>query len=325
MKDASSPRLASEETKEQVMVQAAKLYYELGRNQAEIADQLGLTRWQISRLLKEARDVGIVRIEIAPRSARLPAVESALQDRFQLREAIVVQVRVNEPSIVRDDVAQAAASYLRHLRPSPSLLGVSWGRTMSAVARWLPVDWADATDVVLLNGATSRYASGDRPNNVAERIASAAHGQATILPVPAIVGQRETREAIERDPVISDILALARKAEVAMFSLGALTHGSVLVESGFLSPADVDALGAQGAVGDILGRFVGPTGEPVDASTDARTIGIHLRDLKSIETTIAVAGGQDKVGVIQAALAAGYVDVLVTDATTAHTVLGRTA
>src|SRR5258708_19373159 len=97
----SAPRVSSEEQREHLMVQAAKLYYDLDRTQSEIAKQLGLTRWQVGRLLHEARELDIVRIDIAPRSPRRPDLESALQRRFGLREAVVLPVTVsNNDSIL---------------------------------------------------------------------------------------------------------------------------------------------------------------------------------------------------------------------------------
>ena len=44
------------------LVRASRLYYELGETQNAIAEQLGVTRPQVSRLLKRARAEGIVEI-----------------------------------------------------------------------------------------------------------------------------------------------------------------------------------------------------------------------------------------------------------------------
>ena len=44
----------------------AKLHYGLERTQGQIAEELGLTRWKVSRLLSDARELGLVRIEIVP-------------------------------------------------------------------------------------------------------------------------------------------------------------------------------------------------------------------------------------------------------------------
>src|SRR5258708_34625617 len=134
----SAPRVSSEEQREHLMVQAAKLYYDLDRTQSEIAKQLGLTRWQVGRLLHEARELDLVRIDISPRSPRRPDLESALQRRFGLREAEVVPLTVENDRYILDAAAHAGARYLATLNPRPKTLGISWGRTMAAIDRCIP-------------------------------------------------------------------------------------------------------------------------------------------------------------------------------------------
>ena len=48
----------------QQLIQASRLYYELGETQSRVAELLGVTRPQVSRLLKRARAEGIVEIRI---------------------------------------------------------------------------------------------------------------------------------------------------------------------------------------------------------------------------------------------------------------------
>ena len=55
-------RNMSGEQRELLMIQVAKRYYELDMTMGDLAKELGLTRWQASRLLSDARESGIVRI-----------------------------------------------------------------------------------------------------------------------------------------------------------------------------------------------------------------------------------------------------------------------
>jgi deoxyribonucleoside regulator len=316
---AAAVRLPSDESREQLMLQVAKLYYDLDKTQSEIAAEVGLTRWQVSRLMREARDIGVVRIEIVPRSQRRPDVEVELQRAFGLREAIIVPGGPShDESILLESVAQAAGQYLASISPRVELIGVSWGRTMAAVARWLPPAWNDGVHVVLVNGATNFHSPSHQANAVAERFAQAGNGRATLLPVPAIVGKQSTREALEQDPVIADVLALAEAAPVVCFSLGALSTDSVLVESGYIGPAKIDALRARGAIGDILGHFIDARGGIADPELDARTLGLRPEHLPNRERAIAITTGRAKHPVVMACLRAGYINVLITDEATAR-------
>jgi deoxyribonucleoside regulator len=305
------------EQRELLMVQAAKCYYDLDKTMGEIAKIVGLTRWQVGRLLRDAREQGVVRIEIVPRAQRRPELETRLQRVYDLHEAIVVPSAGEDDSLVADGVAQAAGQFLAALRPRPALVGVSWGRTMAAVAYWLPRHWNPGVEVVLLNGAMNIHASTTRTNNVAELFAQAGDGRATLLPVPAIVGRAETRSVLEQDTVIARVLTLAAQSSVACFGLGGTNEDSVLVQSDYITPDDLAGLRARGAVGDVLGRFLNRAGDIVDAGLDARTIGLDLSLLREKPIRIGVAVGRQKHAIVLAALRSRLVNVLVTDEGTA--------
>ncbi|MCQ8241835.1 sugar-binding transcriptional regulator [Rhizosaccharibacter radicis] len=319
-------RSLSAEAREGLMLQAAKNYYDLDHTMAEIAKLMGLTRWQVARLLKDAREQGVVRIEIVPHLQRRPDLESALQRRWSLRDAVVVRDAGDDDALMTEAVARAAGQWLAALTPRPPLVGVSWGRTMAAVAHWLPRRWNDGVEVVLLNGAMNIRAAATRTNNVAELFALAGNGRATLLPVPAIVGRAETRAVLERDPVIAGVLAMGREAPLVCFGLGAMSAGSVLVESGYLDERDIARLTRAGAVGDVLGRFIDADGRPVDPSLDDRTIGLGHDALPDHPLAVGVAAGARKHAVVLAALRRKLLNVLVTDETTAAAMLeGRRA
>ncbi|MBU2328027.1 MAG: sugar-binding transcriptional regulator [Alphaproteobacteria bacterium] len=317
-----SARLPSSDQRDHLIVQVAKLYYDLDRTQSEIANELGLTRWQVGKLLTEAKEAGIVRIEITPRAGRRTSVELELQRNFGVKEAIVVSAgEIDDPSLVVDSVAQAAATHLASLSPKPKLIGVSWGRTMSAVARALPKDWCPGLHVVLVNGSTALTATSSRNSAVAEEFAQSTSGRATLLPVPAIIGSKSTRMALEQDPIIGRVLALAEEAPVLCFGLGGLTSQSVLLGSGYLGDEDIARLRNLHAVGDIMGRFVDRDGHIADVQLDDRTIGLRLEAIAAKERVIGVAAGEDKHRIAAACLRAGYVTDLVTDEVTARRIL----
>lgn len=315
-------RAAMSTEREQQMLQAAKLYYQLDLTQTAIARRMNLTRWTVGRLLKDAKAQGIVRIEIVSNNTRRTDLEGELQRRHRLDDVVVVPTSDHEERTITQALARAGADYLAALRPE--LLAISWGRTMAALASYVPTGWNPDFHVVMVNGATSRSTSMVNGTRVAEDLAAAGPGTATLLPVPAILGERATREALECDPVIADVLDMARKADVACFSLGGMSTGSVLVQSGYLSDSDVDRLAADGAVGDCIGRFIDIDGVVVDPALDGRTLGLTLAEIANKNQCIVVAGGTAKHPVVRAALNGRLLDVLITDDATAAALLENT-
>jgi deoxyribonucleoside regulator len=305
---------------ELLSVRAAELYYDDVKTQDEIGSLLGITRWKVGRLLAQARESGIIRIEIVHPRARRLSLERELRERFGLKDAIVVPVP-SDGSTLQARVAEAAADYLQVLRPVPRTLGVSWGRTLDEIAERLPLGWSRGVDVVQINGGVSLNRRSSTAAATAVTIARKGGGQATLLPSPAILERRETRLAIESDRTVAGVLELAAGASAYLFSAGAADESSVLVDSGYLSPGDVAELVRKGAVGDIVGRYIDADGRIVDRDLDERTVGLGLDALRSAATSIAVVAGRAKHHVARAIVGSALCTILVTDEETAAALL----
>jgi len=314
-------RNLSAEQREQLMIQVAKRYYHLDMTMSDLSTELGLTRWQASRLLTEAKETGLVRIEIVPHTPRMPGLESRLERAFGLKEAVIIPSNADQDEgLVLDAVARGAGQYLAGLGKIPAI-GISWGRTMTAVARRLPPYWNEGVEVVLLNGSMNVRSTGPQTNNVAELFASAGRGSATLLPVPAIFGHAATKAALEQDPTIAAVLDFATSVPVICFGIGAMVPDSVLIQSGYVSLEEHESLKRKGAVGDILSRYIDAEGQIVDPDLDARTIGISLESCLKRTLSIGVAAGLAKRDAILSCLRARYVNVLITDEVTALSLL----
>lgn len=309
--------MSTREDTELLTVRIAELYYDENKTQDEIGALLGVTRWKVGRLLTQARDRGIVRIEIVHPRARRLGVERELKERFNLVDAVVVPTGDD----TKTRVATAAADYLTALRPVPRTLGISWGRTLDDVADRLPNGWARGTTVVQINGGVSLNQRPGTAATTAARIAHKAGGEAVLLPSPAILERLETRLAIEADRTVAGVLELAASASVYLYSAGVADASSVLVGSGYLTPDDVTELVRKGAVGDVLGRYIDANGNPADPGLDERTVGLELDRLRHAETAILVVSGEAKVPVTRAVVTSGLCSVLVTDESTARALL----
>ncbi|GLU47166.1 sugar-binding transcriptional regulator [Nocardiopsis ansamitocini] len=311
---------------ESLLYQVASLYYEHDRTQEQIGTQLHFTRWKVGRMLVEAREAGIVRIEVMHPQARVRGLEKSLRDRFGLRDAVVVSARSShDEEELRVRVAEAAAGYLAALRPAPRLLGVSWGRTLDLIARNLTPGWAQGVGVVQINGGLSRSRRPSSAQDMASRIAHQASGTVTLLPVPAIVDHESTRQVLERDSTVSDVLGHAADSDVMLFSPGGIGADSVLVDSGHIDAADVDLLAAGGAVGDVVGRFVDASGQIVDPELNGRTLGLSLDALRAAPVSIAVTSGTAKYAVCAAVVSSRLCNTLITDDRTANWLLDHDA
>ena len=311
---------------ELLAVKAAELYYDEGKTQDEIGALLGVTRWKVGRLLSQAREDGLIRIEIVhPRARKLP-LERRLREELGLADAVVVPgLGFDESDDPTSRVAAAAAEYLASLRPVPRMLGISWGRTLHEVAACLQQGWARGSNVVQINGGVSLNRRASSATNTAVVIAQKSGGSATLLPSPAILEHASTRHAIEGDRFVASVLESARSASAYLFSAGLPSADSVLVESGYLTPDVIDGLVKKGAVGDVLGRYIDADGNIVDPSLDDRTVGLTLDDLRKARTSIAVIAGAAKQDICRTVVSSGLCTTLITDESIARFLLDESA
>ena len=312
-----------------LVVRIAQLYYRLHLSQEQIGERLGISRFKVGRLLDRAVAEEIVRIEIVHPAARLIELEDRLIERFGLVGAAVADVPAADGAtaaeaddLARDAVADAAADLLAKHHPTGTI-GVSWGRTMLAVAKALPKRWTVATEIVQLNGAASRSAQPTRANEILERFAETTGAGYHLFNAPAIVGSAELATALRDDAAIRDTLDAARAAHTAVFGLGIPAADSPHLSSGFVTPDEQAALRANGAVGDVVGRFLREDGSVAWPELDARTVGLSLDDLRQTPLRVGVASGAGRGPVTLAALRADLVNVLACDDATAEWVLAH--
>lgn len=306
-------------SREDLMFEAAYLYYMEGLTQQAIGAKLGYTRWTIGRLIDEARETGLVSITINHPRAQTHHIEQ------KIAHALGVQVVV-VPGNNTDGIAaaaRAAAKYLVGLSPVRTL-GVSWGRTMTALASALSDGWANGVVVYQANGGPTHR--GD--NEVSTSVSAIAHkgrGTAHTLPAPALVGNPDLGPHLMAERSIAEVLDGAHKADTIFYSPGSVTRDSVLVKSGFITGPGIDKVRKAGAVGEILSHFVDANGEPLSPELERRTIALPLNKLASAKHTVAVAGEPAKAPALVAAARAGLANVLIIDTPTAEQVLAITS
>jgi DNA-binding transcriptional regulator LsrR (DeoR family) len=312
---------------ERLLVKVSRYYYDQELTQSEISKRLRLSRQKVQRLLKRAKDQGIVQITIRPVIGAFPELERMLENRFGLQEAVVVETTDFEDQyIVAREVGVGAADYLmRVVQPQDSIV-ISWGGSLLGMvnALYSSTQRSDLYGIKVVQGLGGL---GD-PNkevhaaDLTRRLAQVLRGEAVLLPTPGVAGTREARDTYFEDPFVSHILEQAHSANLAVMGIGAPRLDSILMREGkIVTVQDLESLQHNGAVGDLNLRFFNENGKRVQSNFDQRVIGLTLDEIQGIERVVGVAGGAAKVSAIRGALAGKLVDVLVTDQITAQRVL----
>jgi DNA-binding transcriptional regulator LsrR (DeoR family) len=299
---------------------AARLHYEFGLTHQEIGDILRLSRVKVTRLLQQAREAGIVHIEVKTDASPYAGIEAELSQTFELAEALVVPQFDNENRL-RTAIARAGATYLQRVLRDGLIVALGLSRTIALLPNFVVNPRPTAASFVSLVGGLRHASDVMNPYESTERLAKLFGGTAEHLHAPVVVGTREIGKALLRDPAIARTLARAATADVAFVGLGGMRDHLNLVAEGDLTSQEWDELLQAGAIGDIAARYFDGAGHPVEHELNQRIIGLTLPQLREIPLRVIAAGGSDKDRAIHAALRASLISVLVTDAGTAQRVI----
>jgi DNA-binding transcriptional regulator LsrR (DeoR family) len=303
-----------------LMTKVARMYYEQGLRQTAIMQRLSMSQSTISRLLKRAEKAGIVRITVSVPSGAHPDLEEALQDKYGLQEAIVVDSIEDDDQIVRD-LGPAAAYYVETTIKPTDVVGLSsWSAALLAMVNSMqPNPRSAGAKVVQILGGVGNPSAELHATHLTRRFANLVGGTATLLPAPGVVGSLEARNVMMKDRYVEQAVQLIDTVTLALVGIGSIEPSRLLAESGnVFSPKELQMLRAQEAVGDICLRFFDKQGAPVMTPLDGRVIGMNLVQLRHAKRVVGVAGGSRKTAAIRGALLGKLINVLITDGLTAR-------
>jgi len=314
--------MRSPELRADLLARVASMYYERDMDQRAIARELGMSRSNVSRLLKEARERGIVKVRIQWPLHRESDLEQRLETTFGLQEAIVLAGRDMDEDETRTRVGQLAAQYLDSVLKPDTILGVSWGRAIHELVRAFEGTARPGVTVVQMMGALGSANPSIDGTDLARRLADAIGGTYRYLHAPLVVHDPALRQALLREAAISETLELGRKAQIGLIGIGGLEPGQTsMLRSGYVSQAEIERIKQCGGVGEICGRYFDIHGNVCKAALDDRLMGIELEALKEKELVIGVVIGEARARAVLGALRGGYVHALVSDERCAARVL----
>jgi DNA-binding transcriptional regulator LsrR (DeoR family) len=321
----SGHRLAHGDDDLRLIATVARMYHERGLSQPQIAGDLHISQPRVSRLLKRAQELGIVRTIVTVPEGVHSDVEDAMVEaygRFGLANAIVVESP--GPGDPARALGAAAAQYLSATFTGHDRVGVSsWSATILAVAEAMrPARARTADSVVQVMGGLGDPRVQMQASRLMGLLASATKADPVFMPAPGVLTSKEARDSLVADPSIASVMDLWRELTVVLVGIGPAMGSQLLRESGnALADSDRASLMAAGAVGDVCLRFFDAEGRPIESSVNDRLITVSYEVLKGIPRRVGVAGGAEKHAAIRGALLGGWANILITDLEEAHRLL----
>ena len=120
--------------KQKKLAYVARRYYLEDQRQSDIAKELGVSRPMVSRMLAEARELGVVEITVHDAGTRTANLLERLRLSTSIQGGMLVEDGADEDA-TNQLLSQGAVELLRQL--DTRRLGVGWGYLIGQLVTWL--------------------------------------------------------------------------------------------------------------------------------------------------------------------------------------------
>lgn len=248
------------------------------------------------------------------------SLEQKLASVFRLKDAMVIPVPDGKYEVMKQSLGKAAALYLERNLKSGGLLAVGWGMTLSEVPKFVnPYKFRDIRVVTLSGGLTSSFSLN--PYDIGIGLASTVGTICYHVHAPAIAESEELATSFKSDIIVRQALEMAEHADCYIVGIGIAGEESTLVKLRYITFTESEIIRKQGAIGDILAQYFNMEGEKVECPLHQRIVGFPIENLREKQKVIGVAGGKQKIKAILGALQGGLINILITDESTAYSLL----
>ncbi|MBG6246543.1 transcriptional regulator [Candidatus Symbiopectobacterium sp. 'North America'] len=309
----------------ELLTEIAVAYYQDEITQEEIAKKFGISRIKVGRLLKRAKEEGIVEINVRYHPVFSTRLEQQLLERFPIKRALIALDHPDEEE-QRRQVAALVSNHLAVTLKDGTVVAVGQGRNVSGVADHVGNVTEHHCKFICGIGGVHRPGDAINADHISRRLAKKFGGSSETLYAPAYVENRALKQAFMQNGTIKETLDRARKADIALVGIGDMNENSYMVKLGWFTPQEiVDASLNQGVIGDIAGYdFFNAQGQYIDTVMHDRVIGVSIEELRNIPFVIAIASENTKALAILGALRTGAIDIIATSASNIRTILNMT-
>jgi DNA-binding transcriptional regulator LsrR (DeoR family) len=311
-----------------LLYKVAMEYYIRKKSQRAIADEVGVSRVQISKYLVMAEKREIVRFVVS-----MPGVsedesrgyKKFFKEEFGLKELLITPGAGNAERLY-ELLANDAMEYLLNTIPNkPLTLGLGWGDTLYHVSRTKFAGAEKKTKwlVVPLSGGIAEL--NDRVFNINIIIQSFAENVGASyqsMYIPFMHDAKYMHQMMNENELYKQMVRYWDSLDVMVVSIGYFDARSPIFRETDKYQQEHFEMVRRGIIGDIQSHFFTKEGENVEYNFEKDIFNISLEQIRKVKKKIFIAGGLHKVDSIIGALRMkNMVDVLVADKVTVKNVI----
>ncbi len=308
--------MKTSQEKQKRMAYIARRYYLEDQKQSDIARELGISRPLVSRILSEARELGVVEITIHDPEAETAGLLERLRQTGAIQGGILVEDGEDNDA-TNQLLSKGAVELLQQL--GTRRLGVGWGYLIGQLVTWLekhPQPDSPITDICPLVGNASiparNYQSNENVRLMAQQLGATPH----FLYLPALPESLEEKQLLCSTEIYRRIDQEWQQLDTALVNLGDYPSSpdfASLVRYGNL-------LQQQHACGRMLVYYYNEAGTVIQSEQDF-AIQIPMETLKRCPRIIGVCSANTSVKALRGALQSGFLTHIVTRADLVKTLL----
>ncbi|HLS08210.1 sugar-binding transcriptional regulator, partial [Lentibacillus sp.] len=225
--------------------------------------------------------------------------------------------------MIHRDMGQAASAYLAKKLSHIQTMGISWGKSIYALAEEFQSDEQPHVHIVPLIGGMGQSHVAYHSNHLAFQLAQQLNASSSYVYAPAIADSVEMKQQLVQSKDVAAVLDEGSSVDFAIVGVGSLTQQTTAIEMGYLNTKDIESLKAAGAEGDLNSWFFDADGQIVEHPINDRIVGLSPDEIRETPEVMAIAEGEHKTDSLHTALTSGLANILVTDEQTAENLLKK--
>lgn len=308
---------------ERLISRIAELYYIYDINQCEIAKKFNFSKTKVCRVIKEAREKGVIQFSIADYNKRQRELEEKLEDKYGLKEVIIYFIMEekdydDDNNSIFQEIGKLAASYFNRILGNNLNIALAWGKTLYNFIENIQREkkFKNINIFSTLGGVsltTVEYQNNSLIQMLSNKIGGASHP----IYLPLVLESKEHKEFLSANNNINKILGNISDIDYYFASLGFISESSRMYKLGVFDKAFLKELSAKKACGEIGLNFYDIDGNFIKTSIGERAVYLGIEPIKKMKNKIIIAFGKSKVLSIKGFLKTKIADVLITDSLTA--------
>jgi DNA-binding transcriptional regulator LsrR (DeoR family) len=296
----------------------ARRYFVERHTKIQIAEDLGISRFKVARLIDEAVEAGLVRFQIDETGEIDAQLSDRLRRKYALRHALILAGPDLPCSALFEPLGRIAASLLEEILTDGCILGVAWGRTLAATAK--AISRLPKISVVQVAGGLTTLEFPQNSADLVSRLAAAGDGTAYPIFLPMWVEDPSLVKRLRTEPSVAQVLERYDRIDVLVSGIGSWNPPVSCLHDAFSKAWKRQVLAA-GVRADLCATLIDDAGGVVPSPLDKVGLALNAKQIRRIPERVAIAGGLEKASAILAALKGNWITTLVTDAGVARRLL----